>query len=122
MLQLFLVVSTTGNFVLPHNYLFSYKSVQSTEYTGIKSIVPSDPDLDKVVGVVVHGVVVVVVHGRALDGRLEDLVVGGGVPGHHVDVPVDDVLEVLDGVAARARRHFFGSGRGEGKVDISMSH
>ena len=66
------------------------------------------PDLDKIVGVVVHGVVVVVVHGRAFDGRLEDLVVGGGVPGHHVDVPVDDVLEVLDGVAPGARSHFLG--------------
>ena len=69
-------------------------------------ICPTNPDLDKHVGVVVHGVVVVVEHGRPLHGRLEDLVVGGGVPGHNVDVSVDDVLEVLDGVAPGARRHF----------------
>ena len=80
------------------------KQVQNTE----TCIVSNNPDLDKVVRVVVHSVVVIVVHGRALDSHLEDLMVGGGMPGHHVDVPVDHVLEVLDGVAARARSHFFG--------------
>ena len=39
-----------------------------------------------------HVLVVVLVHGRPLAGRLEKFVVGGGSPDDHSVVAVDDIL------------------------------